>query len=80
MGLVGVIDLYIENTGCGADGGSSWAVEMIVFSMTAGLAGSLVCSVPLHFAITSDMSIARFLIRSNDATNPILHGRQKDLH
>ena len=50
MGFVGVIDLYIENTGCGADGGSSWAVEMIVFSMVAGLAGSLVCSVPLYFA------------------------------
>jgi hypothetical protein len=42
MGLVGVLDLYIENTGCGADGNWVWAVEMISFSMVAGLAGSLV--------------------------------------
>jgi hypothetical protein len=43
MGLVGVLDLYIENTGCGADGNWVWAAEMISFSMIAGLAGSLVC-------------------------------------
>jgi uncharacterized membrane protein len=44
MGLVGVIDLYIENTGCGAEGNWVWAAEMILFSMVAGLAGSLVRS------------------------------------
>lgn len=57
MGLVGVIDLYIENTACGTDGGSLWAVEMIVFSMVAGLAGSLVCSVPLPQSIPDKSSI-----------------------
>lgn len=77
MGLVGVIDIYIENTGCGADGGSSWAVEMIVFSMVAGLAGSLVCHPPT--AYSPSLTIARFPTRSNDATNPLLLDGQKDL-
>jgi hypothetical protein len=41
MGLVGVIDLVIENEGCKALS-VWWAVEMIGLSCLAGLAGSLV--------------------------------------
>jgi hypothetical protein len=38
MGLVGVVDLWIENPVCGWSG----AGEMVAFSIVAGLAGSLV--------------------------------------
>lgn len=38
MALVGVVDLMIENPVCGRYG----AVEMVLFSVVAGLAGSLV--------------------------------------
>jgi uncharacterized membrane protein len=41
MGVVGVVDLMIENPVCGWYG----ALEMIGFSVVAGLAGSLVRSV-----------------------------------
>jgi uncharacterized membrane protein len=41
MGVVGVVDLIIENPACKGD--VWWGVEMIGFSVVAGLAGSLVC-------------------------------------
>jgi hypothetical protein len=40
MGVVGVVDLMIENPVCGWYG----ALEMVGFSIVAGLAGSLVGS------------------------------------
>jgi len=40
MGVVGVVDLMIENPVCGWYG----ALEIVGFSIVAGLAGSLVCS------------------------------------
>jgi hypothetical protein len=40
MGVVGVVDLMIENPVCGWYGAS----EMVGFSVVAGLAGSLVSS------------------------------------
>jgi hypothetical protein len=40
MGVVGVVDLMIENPICGWYG----ALEMVGFSIVAGLAGSLVGS------------------------------------
>jgi len=40
MGVVGVVDLMIENPFCGWYG----ALEMVVFSIVAGLTGSLVSS------------------------------------
>jgi len=46
MGVVGVVDLMIENPLCGWSG----ALEMVGFSIIAGLAGSLVRSA-LHFLV-----------------------------
>lgn len=43
MGLVAVMDLYIENTAC-RDQGQWWAFELLLFGAVAGLAGSLVRS------------------------------------
>lgn len=41
MGLVGVVDLMIENEACRSLG-AWWALEVVGFSCLAGLAGSLV--------------------------------------
>jgi hypothetical protein len=47
MGVVGVVDLVIESPACTGD--MWWGVEMIGFSVVAGLAGSLVCPLSPSF-------------------------------
>lgn len=74
MGLIGVMDLYLEGDACRSLG-HWWAAEMVLFSAVSGLAGSLVrlpTPPPLSRPNVLTSGLARLTPRRYDAADPLL--------